>query len=931
MADDSGVTLPFTLKALGHKEAADAASSLRGAVQSSVSGIVSDFAGASGAVQTFTGAFGPATAAAKTLQNTFASVMQSTSSLTASLTIAAGGIGATVAAVAALDAIAIKSVLSFTEYGRSIHDISAENGLAAQTVSTLSAATQFLSNVSLPQVNTAISLYLKNAAEAEHGTASAAKQFQRFGLDARAAILNPDQAARDLINHLAQIPNSAQRLDEAFKLAGRGGKALADVAEKVRELGGTFEGFQQQAREWGVILSEQDVEAADKFRNSMTILGEKVQGIIYDIGRGALPEVKKALEDITGKAGDNRKFWEQFGRDAGDALSGTLSLLSTLNNGLQEYLKYRREIQAILQSNTPAEAYRNYQNAANPPDPSRDFYGPGGAARGGGFVNSPADVSSGPQTTTEDAAAQSAKAASLTAKAFADSQRATQTAAETAYQKAVSAAKEAFAQTNDYNKFILQMKDAERDRWEARKKQFDAEREEIKGRQADTDEAEKVKTAELKLNAAAREQAEAQFNERIAEYDRERSKDYLAELQRRHRQELEILDAQHAEIVRREQRLAEGGQESYRTAQDRINAALAEGFRTRMDYLIEEQKAADGDAKAYEEITQRLKLLTEQAQAFKVEAGADVTDAVIKDLDRFDEVFKRAQEVLDKTQTMPPAYKPAEATRPRYASGPWVDPSTFTDKPPNFTAHIQAITAFKQVATSAFSGITQGFGQMLQAFLAGGNLSGKAFLAMAKGVIAGIAAQAAVKSLFELAEGFAAAANPITAPLAPMHFAAAKIYGLVAAIGAGVALAIPGGGSSDTTGGGSAAGSYASTGSPYASTGGSSPQPIVQGRTGGASDPNVIERSRTQLPIQPIIIHLESHTTNEPGTLTEHVVNVVSNDPRVKVAVSENLAADLTRGMGTTRDIREAVGMASAYTLRRAGPHRDAVREVVGQ
>jgi hypothetical protein len=71
-----------------------------------------------------------------------------------------------------------------------------------------------------------------------------------------------------------------------------------------------------------------------------------------------------------------------------------------------------------------------------------------------------------------------------------------------------------------------------------------------------------------------------------------------------------------------------------------------------------------------------------------------------------------------------------------------------------------------------------------------GQLSGKAILQMTASIIAGIAAQSSIKAIFELAEGFAAAAsfpwNPGGLRQASMHFAAAKVYGLVAG-GAAVA------------------------------------------------------------------------------------------------------------------------------------------------
>jgi len=62
---------------------------------------------------------------------------------------------------------------------------------------------------------------------------------------------------------------------------------------------------------------------------------------------------------------------------------------------------------------------------------------------------------------------------------------------------------------------------------------------------------------------------------------------------------------------------------------------------------------------------------------------------------------------------------------------------------------------------------------------------GVAFLSVANEVSTSLAQQALPEAMMELARGFAALANPITAPTAPLHFTAAGIFGAVAA-GAGV-------------------------------------------------------------------------------------------------------------------------------------------------
>lgn len=233
--------------------------------------------------------------------------------VTAEVSQAVAGIGLVTAAIGTLEAVTVDTGLKFADFGKRVHDIEQETGLTARTVSTLSAATDFLSNTSMPQVNKAIDIYLAKLSEAAHGQKQAAENFQRFGLDAKAGIQDPDKAVISLINHLAQIPNSAERMDAIKTLAGRGGAALADLAEQVRQMGGSFEGFQKQAEAWGVVLSEEDVRAAEQFRESTTIMGEKVEGIVFHVGRDVMPELGKAIDDIGFALGANLADWDRWG------------------------------------------------------------------------------------------------------------------------------------------------------------------------------------------------------------------------------------------------------------------------------------------------------------------------------------------------------------------------------------------------------------------------------------------------------------------------------------------------------------------------------------------------------------------------------------------------------------------------------------------
>lgn len=110
----------------------------------------------------------------------------------------------------------------------------------------------------------------------------------------------------------------------------------------------------------------------------------------------------------------------------------------------------------------------------------------------------------------------------------------------------------------------------------------------------------------------------------------------------------------------------------------------------------------------------------------------------------------------------------------------------------------------RDILVSAFSAIGQAVGDAAQAFVLYGN-AGTSIKKFAAQVIAGVAAMAATKAIFELAEGFAALArgifgNPKAFAEAAMHFKSAAIYGAVAGVAALSGRAVAGNSFSDSKG-----------------------------------------------------------------------------------------------------------------------------------
>jgi hypothetical protein len=228
------------------------------------------------------------------------------------------GVGLVAAAAIASGALVLKSAKDYSDYAGAIKDVAQESGLAAPTVSTVGAYAR-LAGTEVGRAASAVEVYFKNISSAAHGNREMSKTFERFGIDAKKALTDPDQAARDLFDHLAKIRNPAERLEVAFGLAGKSGKVLANIAQ---EMGGSFADAERAAHEWGVVLSDEDVEAADKFGDGLEVLKMRAEGALYRIGKVAIPELQHDIESLSATFISNRGVVEGWGVGVVDVMRG---------------------------------------------------------------------------------------------------------------------------------------------------------------------------------------------------------------------------------------------------------------------------------------------------------------------------------------------------------------------------------------------------------------------------------------------------------------------------------------------------------------------------------------------------------------------------------------------------------------------------------
>jgi tape measure domain-containing protein len=193
----------------------------------------------------------------------------------------------------------------------------------------------------------------------------------------------------------------------------------------------------------------------------------------------------------------------------------------------------------------------------------------------------------------------------------------------------------------------------------------------------------------------------------------------------------------------------------------------------------------------------------------------------------------------------------------------------------------EAALAGLSAMTEAFSGLGQAVGSVVESFVLYGS-AGTSVRKVTAQILAGVAQQAAVKAIFELAEGFAALALaffgvPNAGPSASAHFTAAAIYGGIAGVAAIAGRAVAGNAFQSTTASaGSSSGGTSRSSGRGTSTSGSSPIDrdrnrnttiIIQGDASEAFKYKVIDYVVGDYKEQGKTRSMLGHFAGEPGSV----------------------------------------------------------------
>jgi hypothetical protein len=182
---------------------------------------------------------------------------------------------------------------AFGDMGGELLDLSQRTGISVEALSELGFAAE-QTGADLGTIEIGIKKMQDTLVQAAAGSQSTQTAFSRLGLTvADLAGLSPDQQLEKIAEALSHVRDPALRTSIALDIFGKSGTQLLPL---LSEGAAGLERYRQQANELGLVLSTEDVQAADDFGDSLATLWKQVKVGAFNIGSALLPELQQLVQ-----------------------------------------------------------------------------------------------------------------------------------------------------------------------------------------------------------------------------------------------------------------------------------------------------------------------------------------------------------------------------------------------------------------------------------------------------------------------------------------------------------------------------------------------------------------------------------------------------------------------------------------------------------
>lgn len=211
-------------------------------------------------------------------------------------------------AIASAGGIIKNSVSSMVEYGSAVDNTSKNLSIASDALQGFRYAAE-LSGSSASEMDSAIAMLNKNMANAAAGSnKNLVNLMNHLGISMKDANGNMKDAAvlmPEIADAISRQTDATQRAYIATQFFGRSGQGLIKT---LKDGSAGLEAQRKEAEKFGVVMSQEAVEAATLFGDSMTRTQKAIQGVQNSIGSKLLPVLQPMVDGMNDWIAENREW-----------------------------------------------------------------------------------------------------------------------------------------------------------------------------------------------------------------------------------------------------------------------------------------------------------------------------------------------------------------------------------------------------------------------------------------------------------------------------------------------------------------------------------------------------------------------------------------------------------------------------------------------
>ena len=210
------------------------------------------------------------------------------------------------AAAGAVQAAISGMVLSFAESADASGKFASRIGVSVEGLTSLRHAVEQTSTATGQQFNTGLQRMTRRISEANAGSKGLADGLKELGLEAAVlAKMSPDEQFLAIADAMKEVENSGDQTRLTMKFFD---SEAVELVNTLRLGSDAIRDLQKDARELGIVLSDEDAKAAAEFNDQLDIAQKSLGGVKNEIGRNLLPVFTELAVSFSEFVKDNKEL-----------------------------------------------------------------------------------------------------------------------------------------------------------------------------------------------------------------------------------------------------------------------------------------------------------------------------------------------------------------------------------------------------------------------------------------------------------------------------------------------------------------------------------------------------------------------------------------------------------------------------------------------